>query len=322
MKITDYLDVTFNLNDGSYKPYRKPNDTTTYVHKNSNHPPNVIEKLPSMIERRISELSATKEIFDSSKGYYEDALKKSGYDSKLNYAPPQQNLGRRRNRKRNIIWYNPPFSKNVKTKIAEEFLKLIDKHFTKRHKFHKLFNRNNVKVSYSSMPNINAIINGHNKKVLSEKRSQNERSCNCRNPELCPVNGKCLTPEVMYEATVTSDLPRYEARIYKGITERFFKERNKEHKQSFNNPGKKTDSKLSEEVWRIKEAGGTPLVTWKILKKSKTYNPQAKRCALCLTEKLAIAEHEGKDILNKRSEIVAKCRHQLKYQLAQIDTKD
>ena len=171
------------------------------------------------------------------------------------------------------------------------------------------------------MPNINAIINGHNKKVLSEKRSQNERSCNCRNPELCPVNGKCLTPEVMYEATVTSDLPRYEARIYKGITERFFKERNKEHKQSFNNPGKKTDSKLSEEVWRIKEAGGTPLVTWKILKKSKTYNPQAKRCALCLTEKLAIAEHEGKDILNKRSEIVAKCRHQLKYQLTQIDTK-
>ena len=86
--------------------------------------------------------------------------------------------------------------------------------------------------------------------------------------------------------------------------------------------GKKNDSKLSEEVWRIKEAGGTPIVKPKILQKSKTYNPQAKRCALCLTEKLAIAEHEGKDILNKGSKIVAKCNHQLKYQLAQIDSKD
>ena len=240
----------------------------------------------------------------------------------LHYVHHQLNLGRRRNRKRKIIWYNPPFSKNVKTKIAEEFLKLIDKHFPQRHKYHKLFNRNNVKVSYSSMPNMKAIINGHNKKVLSNERRQNKRACNCRNPELCPVNGECLTSEVMYEATVNSDLPRYEPRIYKGITERIFKERNKEHKKTFNNLGKKNDSKLSEEVWRIKELGGTPQVTWKILQKSKTYNPQARRCALCLTEKLAIAEHEGKDILNKRSEIVAKCRHQLKYQLAQIDSKD
>ena len=123
-------------------------------------------------------------------------------------------------------------------------------------------------------------------------------------------------------APFTKILDRYEPRIYKGITERIFKERNKEHKKTFNNLGKKNDSKLSEEVWRIKELGGNPQVTWKILQKSKTYNPQARRCALCLTEKLAIAEHEGKDILNKRSEIVAKCRHQLKYQLAQIDSKD
>ena len=70
------------------------------------------------------------------------------------------------------------------------------------------------------------------------------------------MNGKCLTSEVMYEATVKSDLPRYETRIYKGITERAFKERNTEHKKAFNNLRKKTDSKLSEEVWRIKELGG------------------------------------------------------------------
>ena len=26
LKIVDYLDVTLNLNDGTYKPYQKPND--------------------------------------------------------------------------------------------------------------------------------------------------------------------------------------------------------------------------------------------------------------------------------------------------------
>ena len=84
----------------------------------------------------------------------------------------------------------------------------------------------------------------------------------------------------------------WKVRVYRRITE--MKERNKEHKEAFTNPNKKTNSKLSEEIWRIKEAGGTPQVTWKILERRKSYNPQAKRCVLCLTEKLAIAEHRGK----------------------------
>ena len=38
MKIVNYLDVTLNLNDGSYRPYKKPNDETNYIHVNSDHP--------------------------------------------------------------------------------------------------------------------------------------------------------------------------------------------------------------------------------------------------------------------------------------------
>ena len=106
-KIVDFLDVTFNLTNGTYKPYRKPNNTTNYIHKESNHSPNILTKLPSMIEKRISDLSATKEIFDNSKDYYEESLKKSGYDGRLTYTPHQPNMGRRRNRQRNIIWFNP-----------------------------------------------------------------------------------------------------------------------------------------------------------------------------------------------------------------------
>ena len=39
MEIVNYLDVTFNLNDGTYKPYTKPNNEIKYIHKISHHPP-------------------------------------------------------------------------------------------------------------------------------------------------------------------------------------------------------------------------------------------------------------------------------------------
>ena len=35
LKITKYLDVTLNLNDVSYRPYRKPNEEANYIHINS-----------------------------------------------------------------------------------------------------------------------------------------------------------------------------------------------------------------------------------------------------------------------------------------------
>ena len=35
-----------------------------------------------------------------------------------------------------------------------------------------------------------------------------------------------------------------------------------------------------------------------------------------------IAEHDGVNILNKRSEVVSKCRHKNKYVLAKLDSND
>ena len=78
----------------------------------------------------------------------------------------------------------------------------------------------------------------------------------------------------MYQATVESDLPQYETRIYKGITKRPWKERYKEHRKAFTNPGKRTDSKLSEEVWRIKEAGGTLKVLGVFCRKARCTTPR------------------------------------------------
>ena len=44
LKITNYLDITLNLNDASYRPYRKPNEETNYIHVNSEHLPSIIIK--------------------------------------------------------------------------------------------------------------------------------------------------------------------------------------------------------------------------------------------------------------------------------------
>ena len=59
-------------------------------------------------------------------------------------------------------------SQNVWTNIAKSFLCLIDKHFPKSNKLHKIFNRNNLKVSYSCTTNMANIIQSRNRKILNE----------------------------------------------------------------------------------------------------------------------------------------------------------
>ena len=39
LKIVNFLNITFNLNNGMFKPYKKPNDSLRYIKKTSNHPP-------------------------------------------------------------------------------------------------------------------------------------------------------------------------------------------------------------------------------------------------------------------------------------------
>lgn len=329
MKIVDYLDVTLNLNDSTYKPYHKPDNELNYVHKDSNHPPNIIKQIPIAIETRLSNLSSNETIFNQATPYYEEALKRSGYHHIFKYNPQlnlniENNQNRtNKNRKRNILWFNPPFNKNVSTQIGKYFLNLIKEHFPQHHKLHKIFNKNTVKMSYSCMPNIKSTINAHNKKLISPTLTQqNIKTCNCRNKELCPMNNNCLASNIIYQATISSNLESYNEKIYIGLCETTFKKRYANHKQSFNTHKYKNSTSLSNEFWRIKELNGQPVIKWKVLRRSSSYNPNSKKCKLCLNEKYEIATFKGMNILNKRSEIISKCRHQNKYSLASHDTKD
>lgn len=62
--------------------------------------------------------------------------------------------------------------------MGKKFFNLLGKDFPKTHQLHKLFNCNNVKVSYSCLPNFKSMINILNKNILSEK--EKPYLCNCR----------------------------------------------------------------------------------------------------------------------------------------------
>ena len=74
---------------------------------------------------------------------------KSGFNKKIAYSPSQS---RRINRKRQIVWFNPPYSVNVKTSASKRFLTLVHKQLPRNHEYHKLFNRGNIKLSESVSP--------------------------------------------------------------------------------------------------------------------------------------------------------------------------
>ena len=85
----------------------------------------------------------------------------------------------RKNRQRNIIWFNPPYSMNVQTNIGREFLNLVSKHFPKKHRYNKIFNKNSIKVSYSCTDKLLTIIKKHNRKILeTSKTPPTENNCN------------------------------------------------------------------------------------------------------------------------------------------------
>ena len=249
LHVVDFLDVQFNLKTNSYKAYMKSNNEPVYINKNSNHPPQVLKELPKTIEKRISNISSSKEIFDISKLIYEKTLNERGFQHKLLY---QENVinniddnQEKKKRKRNIIWYNPPYSMNVKTNIGKLFFRLLQKHFPKTHKFYKIFIKNCVKLSYSSMRNIASIISSHNKSVL--RPIIQDHGCNCRQKNDCPMQNKCLTPNIVYEAAITNNVDTVE-KIYFGLCETSFKKRYSNHTKSFRLKKYSKETELSKYV--------------------------------------------------------------------------
>ena len=107
-KIVNFLDLTLNLEDESFKIYGKPSNVPLYVHRMSNHPPTVLKNLPRNVNQRLSNNSSNEQLFNDTVAPFQEAITKSGYDFKLKFDPLASNpKPKSKNRKRNILWFNP-----------------------------------------------------------------------------------------------------------------------------------------------------------------------------------------------------------------------
>ena len=94
--------------------------------------------MSNSIKTRLSKLSLNEKVLNESVPIYQEALHNPGYKHQLTFQKTSTNDTQRRQQKRNILWFNPPFSKSAVKKIGKTFLRLIDKHFPPHHKLHKL----------------------------------------------------------------------------------------------------------------------------------------------------------------------------------------
>ena len=252
LSVTDFLDVTLDLNTGKFYPYRKPNNKPMYINSNSNHPPSIVKQLPIMVNKRISDLSFNEQEFNKAKPMYENALESSGFQFELKYNPMNQN-NKRRNRSRKIIWFNPPFNANVNTNIGKEFLKI----------------------------------------VLNDVNDEQQRPCNCRDKNNCPLDGKCLSQCIVYKAEVETANTKS---TYYGASEGEFKFRYNNHTKAFRLRKYENDTELSKHVWKLKDDNTPFTLTWSIESRAKPYRCRTRMCDLCTTEKVTIVRASPKGL--------------------------
>ena len=104
----------------------------------------------------------------------------------------------------------------------------------------KIFNENTVKVSHSCMNNISSILSTHNKNILNQK--QISFGCNCRNKDDCPLDGECLTPNIIYRA----------GKFNYGTSEMTFKKRHSNHTRDFKHVKYQNATELTKYIWQLK----------------------------------------------------------------------
>ena len=192
---------------------------------------------------------------------------------------------------------------------------MLDKCFPPGHHLHRLLNRNTVKVSYSCVPNVKQIISNHNGQVMKKVIPQEipEAGCKCRADKPCPLDGKCETEALVYQAKIVRQ-DNYKEETYIGMTSLTFKKRFAQHTQSFKHRDRVATA-LSKYAWTLKDQGIRYNITWKAITRAKPYSTSSKVCNLCLKEKYYIICHPEMATLNSRNELASACLHRKRHLL-------
>ena len=288
-----------------------------YVHSQSNHPPAVKEAIPNNINNRISLLSCSEKVFNEEKDTYQNALRRSGYDFKMKYdSSAGQKKQKGKGRCRDVCWFNPPWSDSVVTPVGKIFLNIVSSCFPKDGPLYNHFNRATLKMSYSTCRNVKAHVDSHNRNIIQPSVKENP-TCNCRIKADCPLAGQCSASQIVYQAKVTEEKSG-EEKIYFGQTLRPFKDRYYEHTMAIKTEKSPHATALSNHIWKLKKAEESYKIKWSIKSRAPIYKSGSKICQLCLHEKTAIALCKPSYLLNNRRELLNKCIHKNKFELAKL----
>ena len=164
-----------------------------------------------------------------------------------------------------------------------------------------------------------SIIASHNKTLLSnynpaptqQSTGESNKQCNCRKKDHCPLEGKCLETNLVYQAIITTDTT---TESYVGLATNF-KERYRNHNTSFRHANKRNSTELPKHVRKLKDAKTPFSIKWKIIRKCNPYNNITKKCNLCLYEKFVIICRKDLCTLNGRNELATSCPHRNRYVL-------
>ena len=94
-----------------------------------------------------------------------------------------------------------------------------------------------------------------------------------------------------------------------GLASTTFKQRFSNHKASLAHISNAHKTTLSAHVWDLKEKNAPFSLDWSIVGLAPAYNRKVRKCHLCLLEKSSITFSDPLRTINKRNEIVSKCRH-------------
>ena len=139
---------------------------------------------------------------------------------------------------------------------------------------------------------MSSIISAHNRSILNPPKTS--FGCNCRTRNMCPLQNKCLTPNIVYQADITNNVDD-ERRVYLDLSETPFKDKYHNHLRDFNNEIHYKKTELSRYVWDLKRHNKELHITCTIV--CKVYsNPKWNFCRLCLKQKLLIIKFSNQDI--------------------------
>ena len=92
------------------------------------------------------------------------------------------------------------------------------------------------------------MIKPHNNRILSEEKTQDQPKCNCRQKDICPLEGHCVDKELIYQCILKENTTN-DGVNYNGFTENTFKDRFYKDRNSFKYKNRVNFTELSKHFW-------------------------------------------------------------------------